>query len=119
MNFIKRIEEVDNLEIGNKALNLKRLTKQNINVPKSWVISSEVFMNILKEKGFNIENKGIYIDGDLRLEEFKTSIAWILSIITIAIEVILKEYLDNYILQKEFDTILIYFEKNFKDLLNK
>ena len=62
MNFIKRIEEVDNLEIGNKALNLKRLTKQNINVPKSWVISSEVFMNILKEKGFNIENKGIYID---------------------------------------------------------
>ena len=34
MNFIKRIEEVDNLEIGNKALNLKRLTKQNINVPK-------------------------------------------------------------------------------------
>ena len=23
MNFIKRIEEVDNLEIGNKALNLK------------------------------------------------------------------------------------------------
>ena len=62
MNFIKKIEEVDNLEIGNKALNLKKLTKQNINVPRSWIISSEVLMNILKEKGFNIVNNGIYID---------------------------------------------------------
>ena len=76
--------------------------------------SAKVIGDIIK-----ITDKGIYIDGDLRLEEFKTSIAWILSIITIAIEVILKEYLDNDILQKEFDTILIYFEKNFKDLLNK
>ena len=66
-----------------------------------------------------ITDKGIYIDGDLRLDEFKTSIAWILSIITIAIEVILKEYIDNNILQKEFDVILTYFESNFKDLLNK
>ena len=27
MNFIKRIEEVDNLEIGNKALNLRVLNR--------------------------------------------------------------------------------------------
>ena len=76
--------------------------------------STKVIGDIIK-----ITDKGIHIDGDLRLEEFKTSIAWILSIITIVIEVILKEYLDNDILKKEFDTIQIYFEKNFKDLLNK
>lgn len=76
--------------------------------------SAKVIGDIIK-----ITDKGIYIDGDLRLEEFKTSIAWILSIITIAIEVILKEYLDSDILQKEFDTILINFENTFKDLLNK
>ena len=67
MNFINKIEEIDNLEIGNKALNLKNLTKQNINVPKSWVLSSEIFMNILKQKGFNITKNGIYIDDILNV----------------------------------------------------
>lgn len=75
--------------------------------------SAKVIGDIIK-----ITDKGIYIDGDLRLEEFKTSIAWILSIITIVIEVILKEYIDNNILQKEFKTILTCFEKIFKDLIN-
>lgn len=123
---IIKLKEKYNKEINGRS---KPKTKVNYlveknNLQKEYILyrlqcehshqSAKVIGDIIK-----ITDKGIYIDGDLRLEEFKTSIAWILSIITIAIEVILKEYLDNYIFQKEFDTILIYFEKNFKDLLNK
>ena len=115
----------------NKEINGKNKPKTKVNyivnknnLQKEYILyrlqcehshqSAKVIGDIIK-----ITDKEIYIDGDLRLEEFKTSIAWILSIITIAVEVILKEYLNNDILQKEFDTILINFENNFKDLLNK
>ncbi|MBR3153039.1 MAG: hypothetical protein IKF52_05540 [Clostridia bacterium] len=62
-----------------------------------------------------ITDEGVIINGDLRLDEFKSSIAWILSIIAIAVEVILKEYINNNILKVEFDEILIYF----KDIVNR
>lgn len=58
-----------------------------------------------------------YIDGDLQLKDFKSSIAWLLSITTISIKVILEEYIKSEELIKEFNEIVKEFEVYFKDLL--
>ena len=58
-----------------------------------------------------------YIDGDLQLKNFKSSIAWLLSITTISIKVILEEYIKKEELIKEFNEIVKEFEGDFKDLL--
>ena len=61
MELIKEISKCDKLEIGNKANNLKRLIIPGINIPKSWVLSADVLIEILKNNGFKVEEKGIPI----------------------------------------------------------
>lgn len=58
-----------------------------------------------------------YIDGDLQLKGFKTSIAWLLSITTISIRIVLEEYIKSEELIKEFNGIVKEFEVYFKELL--
>ena len=59
----------------------------------------------------------IYVDADLQLKDFKTSIAWLLSITTISIGILLKDYIQNEDLIKEYNKIVERFEMYFKDLL--
>ena len=57
------------------------------------------------------------INGCLQLKDFKKSIAWLLSITTISIGILLKDYIKNEDLTKEYNGIVERFEMHFKDLL--
>ncbi len=59
----------------------------------------------------------IYVDADFQLKDFKKSIAWLLSITTISIGILLKDYIQNEDLIKEYNGIIERFEMHFKDLL--
>ncbi len=59
----------------------------------------------------------IYVDADLQLKDFKKSIAWLLSITTISIEIILRQYIKNEDLSHEYNRIIKKFEIYFKELI--
>ena len=65
----------------------------------------------------NTKRGNYYIDGDLQLENFKISIAWLISITTIAFKTILEDYLNDKELIKYYNNIIKRFEKYFKDLI--
>ena len=59
----------------------------------------------------------IYVDADFQLKDFKKFIAWLLSITTISIGILLKDYIKNEDLTNEYNKIVERFEMHFKDLL--
>lgn len=69
-------------------------------------------------KIIKINSNGVcFIDGDLQLKNFKTSIAWLISITTISLKAVLEDYIKSKELIKEFNEIVKEFEVYFKDLL--
>ena len=60
---------------------------------------------------------GLYIDGDLQLEDFRQSIAWLMSITDIIFPIIIKEYLKSEELQKKHEELVVNIESTFKDLV--
>ncbi len=75
--------------------------------------STSVIGSIIKQN-----DEGYYIDANLQLEDFKTSVAWLISITTIIFPILLNEYLKNKVLSEKYQEFLENFEKNFKDLLD-
>lgn len=53
-----------------------------------------------------------FIDGDLQLKDFKSSIAWLISIINISLKVVMEDYIKNSTLIKAFNEIVKEIEKN-------
>lgn len=74
--------------------------------------STDIIGRIIKET-----SKGYYIDEDLIINNFKMEISLVLTIISITVEFILKEYLNNTEINERYKKIVDNFEDRFKDLL--
>jgi len=60
---------------------------------------------------------GLYIDGDLQLEDFRQSIAWLVSITDIIFPIIINEHLKSEELLKKHEELIGNIESTFKDLV--
>ena len=73
--------------------------------------------NFVIESKIKITESGFIIDGNFKLNDFKMSIAWLISITSIVFPVILDEYIKNKEIKNCFNKFLKQFEINFNDLL--
>lgn len=60
---------------------------------------------------------GYSIDGNFQLEDFKKSVAWVMSITSSIFPILLKEYLKNKELTAKYNKFTKEFEETFKDVL--
>lgn len=74
--------------------------------------SASIIGRIIKQT-----EEGLYIDGDLQLEDFRQSIAWLMSITDIIFPIIINEYLKNEDLFKRHEQLVGNIEATFKDLI--
>lgn len=75
--------------------------------------SNSVIEGIIK-----VTEQGFFIDGNFQLDDFKESVAWLISITTIIFPTLLNEYIKNKTLKIKYNEFTKTFEKNFKDLLD-
>ena len=73
--------------------------------------------NFIIENKIKITENGFVVDWNFKLDDFKTSIAWLISITSIIFPVILNEYIKNNTLKDLFNNFMKHFEFNFKDLI--
>lgn len=62
--------------------------------------------------------EGFFVDGNFQLENFKESVAWLISITLIFLQIFIKEYTKNNKLEETYNKFIIDFENIFKDLLD-
>lgn len=103
-------------------MNIYELAKQN-KLSKEYILyrlqcdythhSNSVIEGIIK-----VKDNGYYIDGNFQLEDFKKSVAWVISITSSIFPILLNEYLKNRNLIGEYNKFLKKFEETFKDVLN-
>ena len=122
---VEKYNEIVKYNINNRE---KPKTKTNYLVNKNGLHKEYVLYRLqcdyvyqstaVMMENIKITSNGIcFIDGDLQLNDFKTSIAWLLSITTISIKAILEDYIKNQELIEELNEIIKEFELYFKDLL--
>ena len=74
--------------------------------------SASIIGRIIKQT-----EEGVYIDGDLQLEDFRQSIAWLMSITDIIFPIIINEYLKSEEMFKKYEQLVGNIEFTFKDLI--
>ena len=74
--------------------------------------NTNIVAGIVKET-----DKVCYVDGNFQLEDFKFSVAYLISVTIIAFPVIINEYLKNDNIKQQYDLFMENFEKSFKDLI--
>lgn len=127
MLLLEKIEEYIedcNKEINNQQrpnLKASNLATKN-GLEKAYVLyrfqcdythqSASIIARIIKQT-----EDGLYIDGDLQLEDFRQSIAWLMSITDIIFPIIIKEYLKSDDLLKKHEELVVNIESIFKDLV--
>ena len=73
--------------------------------------------NFIIENKIKITENDFVIDGNFKLDDFKMSIAWLISITSIIFPIILDEYIKNKELKIKFKNFMKQFEINFIDLI--
>ena len=111
-------------EINNRPrpdLKAVTLSKKN-NLEKAYILyrfqcdythqSASIIGRIVKQT-----EKGIYIDGGFQLEDFRQSIAWLMSIMDIIFPIIINKYLKSKELFEKHEELVGKIEVIFKDLI--
>lgn len=73
--------------------------------------------NFVIESKIKVTDKGFIVNGNFKLDDFKMSIAWLISITSIIFSVIIDEYIGNQELKIYLNKFLKNFEMNFSDLM--
>lgn len=118
--YIKTCEENIDINIKEKPRVYKMAS--NNNLKKVYIFyrlqcdythqNTNIVAGIVKET-----DKVCYVDGNFQLEDFKFSVAYLISITIIAFPVIINEYLKNDNIKQQYDLFMENFEKSFKDLI--
>lgn len=76
--------------------------------------STNVVGNVIKNSG-----KDVCIDASFQMDDFKKSIAWLISITTIILPILIDEYIMDMDIKNKYNSFMDKFEINYRDLLNE
>jgi len=75
--------------------------------------STNVVGNVIKNS-----DKGVCIDAGFQMADFKESIAWLISITTIVLPILIDEYIVDIELKNKYNEFMLNFVTHYKDLIN-
>ncbi len=118
------MEKVSKEINGNLKPNIRidKLAKKN-KLDKEYILyrlqcnythhSNSIIEGIIKST-----EEGFFVDCNFQLENFKESVAWLISITLIFLQIFIKEYTKNSKLEETYNKFIIDLENTFKDLLD-